>query len=119
LPARLNKRLDMKRIQHLLNKLGISALTHKQTTILSGGEQQRTSIARALAHQPKIVLADEPTGNLDDKNSALVANLLFDLCRQHRASLILVTHSQTLAAQADRHLHLENGKLVEKTCSKA
>lgn len=119
LPARLNHRLDMALINTLLAELGIAELSAKKPTVLSGGEQQRTAIARALAHQPELVLADEPTGNLDDKNSERVAQLLFNVCRQHQTSLIIVTHSHALASKADRHFHLENGQLTEVSCLKA
>lgn len=112
LPARLNGNFDRDYIQSLLNKLSIEKLAHKYPVDMSGGEQQRFAIARALAGKPKLLLADEPTGNLDDKTSGMVSDLLFDLCKEFGTTLVIVTHSQQLASQAQRHLHLCGGKLV-------
>lgn len=111
LPAKLNRNLDKHYIEHLLIQLGISKLMHKYPHTLSGGEQQRVAIARALAHKPRVVLADEPTGNLDDKNSENVSQLLFKLCQQTQVTLVLVTHSMSLADRAERHYRLQNGVL--------
>jgi putative ABC transport system ATP-binding protein len=79
---------------------------------LSGGEQQRVALARALAVQPELLFADEPTGNLDGVNGALVADLLFDLTRDSGAALLLVTHDASLAARADRIVTLRDGQVV-------
>ncbi len=79
---------------------------------LSGGEQQRVAIARALIHRPRLVLADEPTGNLDAKTGAAVLALLDELTRQHGNTLILITHSRRVASYADRVFSLESGRLV-------
>ncbi|HMN28435.1 MAG TPA: ATP-binding cassette domain-containing protein, partial [Caldilineaceae bacterium] len=79
---------------------------------LSGGEQQRVAIARALAHDPTLVLADEPTGNLDEETGATVLSLLLELTRDAGKTLIMATHAPDVAAQADRVLHLVHGKLV-------
>ena len=110
LPARLTKNVDHGYINALIEQLGVGSLTHKLPAYLSGGEQQRVAIARALAHKPQLVLADEPTGNLDDKNSQRVANLLFESCRDNNTGLILVTHSEQIASQAAHHLHLHEGR---------
>ncbi len=80
---------------------------------LSGGEQQRVSLARALVMKPPLLLADEVTGNLDDKTAGGIHDLLFDLNRRHHITLILVTHNRALAASMPRQLLLENGKFVE------
>jgi putative ABC transport system ATP-binding protein len=109
--ARINDTFDKTYIEHLLEKLDVIQHRHKLPVELSGGEQQRVSIARALTHRPKVVLADEPTGNLDDKNSALVSALLFSLCQDTETTLVVVTHSKEVASKAHRHLRLSNGQL--------
>ena len=78
---------------------------------LSGGERQRVAVARALIHNPKLILADEPTGNLDEENSRIVEELLFRLVREQNATLILVTHDSSIARRADIRLRLEQGTL--------
>ncbi|GAB5380340.1 MAG: ABC transporter ATP-binding protein [Aliiglaciecola sp.] len=109
--ARLTKRFDEDYIDSLVQRLGIEDLKHKLPQTLSGGEQQRVAIARALAHKPKLILADEPTGNLDDKNSENVVQLLFELCETLQTTLILVTHSQPIASSAKLHYCLRDGQL--------
>jgi putative ABC transport system ATP-binding protein len=81
---------------------------------LSGGEQQRVALARALVHDPLLILADEPTGNLDEETGAQVMSLLARLAREQNRTLLLVTHSQEAASHADRILWLSHGQLVEK-----
>ncbi|HUR29425.1 MAG TPA: ATP-binding cassette domain-containing protein, partial [Planctomycetota bacterium] len=81
---------------------------------LSGGEQQRVAIARALAHDPELVLADEPTGNLDDESAALVLELLQDLLRPARKTLVLVTHNPAFAQVADRTLRVAHGRITSE-----
>ncbi|MFT4942105.1 MAG: putative ABC transport system ATP-binding protein, partial [Paraglaciecola sp.] len=85
---------------------------------LSGGEQQRVAIARAFITKPKILFADEPTGNLDATNSDKVEQLLFDLNRDSNTTLILVTHDQELAAKCQRQLHMHAGELTEPSTLK-
>jgi putative ABC transport system ATP-binding protein len=101
------------RLAHWLTAIGLADRGQSFPDQLSGGEQQRVSIARALIHQPALVLADEPTGNLDAQNGQLVLNLLFDLARKHDQTLLIVTHSKTVADRADRILVLEQGMLHE------
>mgnify|MGYP006073492981 FL=1 len=110
-PARLNG-LPIGKYHHdLLAQLGLSAHKDKLPVNLSGGEQQRVAIARALSHQPSLVLADEPTGNLDDNNSQGVSELLFGLCKKLGLTLVVVTHSPKVAAFADTRLLLQQGRL--------
>ena len=110
-PARLNGLPISRYHNDLLEQLGLSAHKHKLPVNLSGGEQQRVAIARALSHQPSLVLADEPTGNLDDNNSQRVSELLFGLCKQLGLTLMVVTHSPKVAAFADTRLLLKHGQL--------
>ena len=101
------------RSREALEQVGLShRLTHFPTQ-LSGGECQRVAIARAIVSQPPIILADEPSGNLDDKTGKEVMDLLFRLCDKRQQTLILVTHNQELASQCDRTLILKNGKLED------
>ena len=94
-----------------LGRVGLSGRRTHYPHQLSGGEQQRVALARALAVRPALLFADEPTGNLDITNGALVADLLFDLARESGAALVLVTHDAALAARADRTLHMRDGRL--------
>lgn len=110
-PARLNGLPIDSYHDDLLDQLGLRSQKNKLPVNLSGGEQQRVAIARALSHQPKVVLADEPTGNLDDTNSQLVSELLFGLCKQLGLTLVVVTHSPKVAAYADKQLLLQQGRL--------
>ena len=102
--------------QHLkywLKAIGLAGREYSFPDHLSGGEQQRVAIARALIHQPTLVLADEPTGNLDAQNGQQILNLLFELANRHNQSLLIVTHSKAVADRADRTLILEQGVLHE------
>ena len=96
----------------LLDKVGLADRSHHYPAQLSGGEQQRVSIARAFSNQPRILFADEPTGNLDAETSALIVNLIFDLNKEAGTTLLLVTHDGELAARTQRIISLKGGKIV-------
>ena len=95
----------------LLKEFGLSHRINHLPSELSGGEQQRVAIARALINKPKIILADEPTGNLDDENSQIMMKLLSDYSKKSKTSLVLVTHDMSLAQQCDRIIELRDGSL--------
>lgn len=99
---------------HLLDQIGLADRCDTFPDKLSGGEQQRVAIARALAHDPMLVLADEPTGNLDEETGERVLNLLIDLTRGAGKTLIMATHSPDVVPFADRVIEVHNGRLVEK-----
>lgn len=99
------------RASRLLEQVGLTNRGHHYPSELSGGEQQRVAIARAFANSPKILLADEPTGNLDTKNGQHIFDLMKDLHRQNNITLILVTHDATLAEQAQRRIVLTDGRV--------
>ena len=98
--------------ERILKKLGIEKLMHQKIGDLSGGQQQRISIARVLAKKPKIIFADEPTGNLDDKTAHEVMDVLLEYTEENSGALLLVTHNQNLAKACTyvRHLHLDGLK---------
>ena len=100
------------RAQLLLNDVGLGEKTHRLATQLSGGEQQRVAIARALANQPAIILADEPTGNLDQKNSALVFDLLTRLAKDNGQAVVLVTHNPDIANRCDEVRPMRDGEFL-------
>ncbi len=100
------------RALELLEKVGLRPRAHHRPTELSGGEQQRAALARALMNDPEIVLADEPTGNLDSNTGDLVLHYLFDLTRERGHTLILVTHNEAVADRCDRKLLLKDGRLA-------
>jgi putative ABC transport system ATP-binding protein len=109
--ARLSGRHDPARCAMLADRLGIGALMRRYPEELSGGQQQRVAIARALANRPDLILADEPTGNLDEATGDAVLDLLLELVAETGAALMMVTHSTRLAARLDRRLHLSRGQL--------
>ncbi len=102
-----------RRAAELLEAVGLADRARHRPIELSGGERQRVAIARALANRPRLVLADEPTGNLDEASSERVVALLADLPKLHGCTLVMVTHDASVAARADRRLHLAGGRLVE------
>ena len=98
--------------KELLASFGLSHRTDHLPSELSGGEQQRVAIARALINKPSIILADEPTGNLDEENSQHMMELLFDYTRQNKTSLVVVTHDNEMAHKCDRILEIKDGKIA-------
>lgn len=107
------------RAQELLARVGLSARMHHLPSELSGGEQQRTAVARALAMDPKIVLADEPSGNLDLANGEMLHDLLTEVVNDLEIGMVVVTHNRSLASRASRVLLLEGGKLAETVVGEA
>ena len=115
-PLELAHRLDaVTQARNWLERVGLGARRSHYPHQMSGGEQQRVALARALAVGPELLFADEPTGNLDGTNGALVADLLFDLVRDSGAALVLVTHDDRLAARADRIVTMRDGQVVAPT----
>lgn len=101
------------RAEELLSRVGLSGRMHHRPSELSGGEQQRTAVARALAMDPVLLLADEPSGNLDHANAERLHDLLAELARDLEIGMVVVTHNRSLAGRADRVLLLEDGVLAE------
>jgi predicted ABC-type transport system involved in lysophospholipase L1 biosynthesis ATPase subunit len=99
----------------VLARVGLEHHPHRLVSRLSGGERQRVAIARAIVSDPKLLIADEPTGNLDTANALKIADLLFELREQSGMTLILVTHDEALAARCDRQIRLRDGSVVEDT----
>jgi putative ABC transport system ATP-binding protein len=114
LPAEIRGLPDAKaKATALLTEVGLADRLHHHPAQLSGGEQQRVAIARAFIGQPSLLLADEPTGNLDRHTGDKIADLLFRLNRDHGTSLVIVTHDEQLAQRCARRLHLQGGKLLQ------
>lgn len=112
-------KVDSNFIEELLKKLNIYDKKEMLPAMLSGGEQQRVAIARALATKPAIILADEPTGNLDTKGSQNVINLLKELAKQYNQTLIVITHDPDVANMADRIIKIGDGKIIKGSDSNA
>lgn len=110
--AKLAPSAQKKRARDLLDTLGLGDHWHKKPDQLSGGQRQRVAIARALANEPSVILADEPTGNLDTVSSAQVLSILHKLALQDQKAVIVVTHDLNIAANADRHITIIDGKLA-------
>lgn len=120
LPAEIAGLSDAKgRALKILEQVGLGHRANHYPNQLSGGEQQRVAIARAFIGEPKILFADEPTGNLDEANSHKIEQLLFTLNRDLGTTLVLVTHDNTLAQQCDRQLTMTGGQLTESTVTSA
>ena len=100
------------RARELLTEVGLAARAEHFPAELSGGEQQRIALARALSGRPRLILADEPTGNLDGKTGNQVIELLFDMHRRHRATLVLITHDDALAVQCERIVRMADGRII-------
>jgi lipoprotein-releasing system ATP-binding protein len=111
--ARMRMRETLARAREMLARVGLQARAAHAAGELSGGEQQRVAVARALVTRPRLVLADEPTGNLDARTAGEVGALLLSLCREARACVLLATHSERLARLCDRVLRLREGSLEE------
>ena len=113
LPAWIGKNNNIKeRAISLFKELGLIDKLDKKPATLSGGERQRVSVARALINNPKIILADEPSGNLDSKNSEILYDIFFDLRKKINCTFIIVTHNQSLAKKADRQIVINDGKII-------
>lgn len=114
LPCRLDRReVDKKRLEDLLKLLGIEKRKNHLPNELSGGQQQRVSIGRAIINNPAIILADEPTGNLDSKASREIIDLLKISNKKYNQTLIVITHDENIALEADRIITIEDGKIIK------
>lgn len=108
----LSEKAMREKAQNLLESLGLDEQSHKIPKKMSGGQAQRVAIARALANDPAIILADEPTGNLDSKSSKIVQDILKDIAHKQGRAVVAVTHDMDFAAQADRQIRIVDGKIV-------
>ncbi|MBS3971378.1 MAG: ABC transporter ATP-binding protein [Erysipelotrichia bacterium] len=115
LPLKINRyKVDEVYFDKLIEDLGIIEQINRLPATLSGGQQQRVAIARALIHKPKIVFADEPSGNLDETSSREVIELLQSLQKEYNLTLIMVTHDKDIASYADRIIHMRDGRIVSQ-----
>lgn len=108
-----------RRVAHLLDRVGLKNRTNHRISELSGGEAQRIAIARALANSPSVVLADEPTGNLDSRAAGEILDLLEDLHSGEKLALVIVTHDARISERADRIVNLLDGQIVGERCPEA
>jgi ABC transporter related len=111
MPARINKKERRQKINDLAKQVDLYDRLKHRPRELSGGQIQRAAIIRALLNNPKIILADEPTGNLDSKNSQDVISLFKDICSQYKTTVVIATHDQEIASQADRIFTIKDGKI--------
>ncbi|MCU0667383.1 MAG: ABC transporter ATP-binding protein [Patescibacteria group bacterium] len=109
----LKKSERLAKARGAIEMVGLADKTNNKANDLSGGQKQRVAIARALVDQPSIVIADEPTGNLDSENSSIIESLLFDLHKKLATTLIIVTHDEDLAQKCQRIIHLKDGKIMK------
>lgn len=107
------RKLEQERLDQMIEMLGLTDRRNNLPSQLSGGQQQRVSIGRALYHHPAIVLADEPTGNLDRKTGSEIISLLRESNQKQKQTLILITHDESIALQADRMIYIEDGKITK------
>ena len=112
--AGVPKKQAMEKALQLLEDIGLSDRKDHLPSELSGGERQRVAVARSLVNNPELILADEPTGNLDPENSVLIGDMLFSLSEKYGKTLVLVTHDMNLASKGDVVYSIEKGSLVEK-----
>jgi ABC-type lipoprotein export system ATPase subunit len=113
--AKATKAEQKERVDHLINEVGLSEVRSSLPGTLSGGEMQRVAIARALVMSPPLLLADEPTGNLDESTGQRILQLLQDICSETQTALVMVTHSNDAAAICNRIIHLRSGRLSHET----
>ncbi|MCA8981944.1 MAG: ABC transporter ATP-binding protein [Planctomycetes bacterium] len=114
LPLALDGVRDDARVDELLERVGLAARAAHYPAQLSGGEQQRVSVARAVVHRPRLLVADEPTGNLDSKSGARVLELIAELRRDAGAALVMATHDREIAAAMRERLHMRDGRILER-----
>ena len=112
------KHVDHAYIEDLLKELGLWEKRKSFPNELSGGQQQRVALARALANKPAMILADEPTGNLDSRTTVEVMGLLKSSCKKYSQTILMVTHNEALAQSCDRILHIEDGMLLPEKAMK-
>jgi ABC-type lipoprotein export system ATPase subunit len=110
LPLALDGKRDARRVSELLERVGLAHRRGHYPSELSGGEQQRTAVARAVVHRPAVLLADEPTGNLDSRSGDAVLELIFELRREEGTAVLVATHDEHVAAMAERTIHLHDGR---------